>query len=107
MVLKKVIATNVEAARTTAEEVLGTLQANGYGNSTLFAIRLRAGRGPHQRHQARQPPRPAPADPSFGRHRRAARPHHCRRRGTGFDPTAVPDPTADENLESPAGGASC
>ena len=103
MVLKKVIATNVEAARTTAEEVLGTLQANGYANSTLFAIRLALEEALVNaiKHGNRLDPRRrirlwADIDERQVRITVADE-------GTGFDPAAVPDPTADENLEKPCG----
>ena len=103
MVLRKVIATNLEAARITAEEVLGTLQANGVANATLFAIRLAMEEAlinaikhgnrldPHRRIRLS-------ADIDERRVRITVADE-----GAGFDPAAVPDPTADENLEKPCG----
>jgi serine/threonine-protein kinase RsbW len=101
--VEKVLPTNLAAIRSIEREVLSRLGDLGYDEDHLFAVRLaleeavvnamKHGNG---------------FDPTLSvRVSYRAGPDRIEIRvtdeGGGFDPAAVPDPTADENLERPCG----
>lgn len=103
MVVKRVIPTDLEAARRLGEELLAKVQARGHSESVLFAVRLALEEAlinaikhgnkfdPHKSITVA-----AAVDPDRITITVADA-------GEGFDPDSVPDPTADENLEKPNG----
>ena len=100
---EKVLPTRLEAIRETEREVLGRLEALGYDEDHRFAVRLAFEEAlvNAMKHGNRM-------DPSC-QVRLAYRvsPERVEIRitdeGKGFDSAAVPDPTADENLNKPCG----
>jgi len=103
LVHKAVIPTNVKAAREAAEQVVARAEACGYSPESVFAIKLALEealmnaikhgnrRDPDKRVRLEYSVNPAQVRISVVD------------QGNGFDPAAVPDPTADENLECPTG----
>jgi serine/threonine-protein kinase RsbW len=103
MLEKRVIPSDVKAARRAAEEILVHVQACGYGEDVCFAIRLaleealinaikHGNRFDHAKHIV------VSADVAPDRTAITVADE-----GTGFTPGDVPDPTVDENLEKPCG----
>ena len=98
-----VITSDLKAARQAERVVLEELARKGYTPSATFAIRLALEEGLNNaiNHGNRRHP---------GRNVRIAFDVDEKRtsititdEGKGFDPSKVPDPTADENLEKPSG----
>jgi serine/threonine-protein kinase RsbW len=99
----KVIPTDLQAARSFAEEFLGKVAAKGFGDGDLFAVRLAL----------------EEALINAIKHGNGSDPDKfvtvatdvdgeavvitVTDEGGGFDPDHLPDPTADENLEKPSG----
>ena len=103
MVETMVIATDLQAARRVAEEVLTHVASNGYGEERLFAIRLaleealiNAVKHGNKFDKAKK----ITVTADVGAERAAIT---VADEGVGFNPAAIPDPTADENLEKPCG----
>jgi len=93
----------MEAARGLAEEVLGCAEAQGYGPEVCFAIRLALEEALSNaiRHGNRfDANKKITVSSCVGAEQTAIT---VADEGEGFDPGAVPDPTADENLEKPCG----
>ena len=100
---KRVIPTDLLAARNLAEELLEKVQSQGYEEGELFAIRLALEEGLINaiKHGNR-----FDRDKSITVRMELDARHVViciADEGEGFDPAAVPDPTADENLEKPCG----
>jgi len=98
-----VIASEFAAVRTAEEAVLKEAARRGYRKGCLFAIKLAMEEGLNNaiRHGNRLDPRKkVQLDFEVNRDRVVI---EIRDQGRGFDPLAVPDPTADENLEKPTG----
>ena len=103
MVEKKVIPTDVTAARQVAEELLERVQTTGCGPNVLFAIRLALEEAlsnaiKHGNGYDRGKKITVSAELTSDRTAITVADE-----GEGFDPDALPDPTADENLEKPCG----
>ncbi len=103
MVARKVIPTDLEAARAAAEEMLGAVEACGCGVEILFAIRLALEEALANaiKHGNRYDPSKritvtveTDAESTI---------ITVADEGAGFDPCCIPDPTVDENLEKPGG----
>ena len=100
---EKVLPTRLEAIRETEREVLGRLEALGYDEDHRFAVRLafeealvnamRHGNRMEPSCQVRLAYRVSPERVEL----------RITDEGKGFDSAAVPDPTADENLNKPCG----
>ncbi|KPK79758.1 MAG: hypothetical protein AMJ81_12850 [Phycisphaerae bacterium SM23_33] len=100
---KKIIPTDMQAARQLAEDLLQEVEAKGYSESMQFAIRLALEEALSNaiKHGNRYDP-----DKSITVEAEIKDDHTAitvADEGEGFDPAAVPDPTADENLEKPSG----
>lgn len=86
------------------KRILEQLAAMGYSDSSRFAVRLAIEEGISNafRHGHRELPASTPIHLSY-----SAKPDQLRvvitDRGPGFDPSAVPDPTLEQNLEVPSG----
>jgi len=98
-----VITSDLKAARKIIKRVLEAVAARGYSQACSFAIRLAVEEGLNNaiKHGNRFAPDKRvevlfDVDPN-----RAM--ITITDQGDGFDPTVVPDPTADENLEKPTG----
>jgi serine/threonine-protein kinase RsbW len=98
-----VIPSDLEAAGKLQRQVLGTVTKLGYSQGCAFAIRLALEEALCNaiKHGSGMDPRKAvevewDIDP-----RRAV--ITITDQGKGFDPSGLPDPTADENLEKPTG----
>ena len=103
MVKSLVIASELSAVRTAEETVLKAAARHGYRKGCLFAIKLAMEEGLNNaiRHGNRLDPRKTvQVDYEIAPDRLVI---EIRDQGNGFDPQAVPDPTADENLEKPNG----
>ena len=103
MVKSVVIASDFAAARTAEEAVLSEVSRQGYGKSSLFAIKLAVEEGLNNaiRHGNALDPRKTVHLKYEVRPDRVV--IEIADEGAGFDPQGVPDPTADENLEKPNG----
>jgi len=102
-VVKRVISSDLDAARQLAGDVLRHVESEGYAEGVCFAIRLaleealiNAIRHGSKFDQAKK----ITVSADVGEQRTAIT---IADEGAGFDPAAVPDPTADENLEKPSG----
>ena len=103
MTKKWVISSDLESARRVEEELLHLVEGNGYGPAAAFAIKLALEEGLNN----------AVRHGNGGDARKSVEVVSCcdaarfeitiTDQGHGFDPSAVPDPTADENLEKPSG----
>ncbi len=103
MVAKKVIATDVHAARRLAEELLEEVRRCGCGADELFAIRLaleEALANAIKHGNRRDPSKRITVSAELAPEQTAIT---VADEGEGFDPNVLPDPTADENLEKPCG----
>ena len=103
MVARKVIATDLDAARIAAEELLDTVEAGGCPSEALFAIRLAleealANAIKHGNRYDRSKSITVTIEIDDERTVIVVTDQ-----GEGFDPGIVPDPTVDENLEKPGG----
>jgi len=103
MVEKKVIPTDLKAARQVAERFLERVKATGCGANVLFAVRLameealaNAVKHGNKFDRKKKITVSAQVDPESTAITVADE-------GDGFDPDHLPDPTADENLERPCG----
>jgi serine/threonine-protein kinase RsbW len=103
MLEKKVIPSDLEAARQLAEEVLEQVEQRGYAVEVGFAIRLALEEALSNaiKHGNHYDPDKTITVVSRVDEERAT--ITVRDEGEGFDPANVPDPTADENLEKPCG----
>ena len=100
---ERVLPTDLSAVRETEREVLGCLRDLGYDDDHLFAVRLAL-----EEALVNAMKHGNAFDPNRSVHVwYRASPERVEIRvadeGGGFDPTSVPDPTADENLERPCG----
>ena len=103
MAYRIVIASELAAARAVEEALLREVDACGYDESATFAIKLaleeainnaiKHGNGFDAKKTV---------EVTFDVDRRRAE-ITITDQGRGFDPTGVPDPTADENIEKPCG----
>lgn len=100
---KMVIASNLEAARAVEKAILREVARHGYDEAATFAIKLALEEGLNNaiKHGNRYD-----SEKSVEVHfdidgERAS--VTITDQGKGFDLSAVPDPTADENLEKPCG----
>jgi serine/threonine-protein kinase RsbW len=103
VVKKLVIASDFAAARTAEDAVLQELSQHGYAGGCLFAIKLAMEEGLNNaiRHgNGLDPRKTVQLEYDVGPDRLVL---EIADQGAGFDPDAVPDPTADENLEKPSG----
>lgn len=103
MVKNLVIPSDFDAVAAAEEAVLEEVSRLGYGQSSLFAIKLALEEGLNNaiRHGNRLDPRKTvQLDYEVDRDHVVIQ---IADEGPGFDPQAVPDPTADENLEKPNG----
>jgi serine/threonine-protein kinase RsbW len=103
VVKRLVIASDFSAVRTAEEAVLSDVSRQGYGEGSLFAIKLSLEEGLNNaiRHGNRLDPRKkVRLDYEVNSDRVVI---EIADEGPGFDPQDVPDPTADENLEKPSG----
>ena len=103
MVERKVIPTDLKAARKVAEELLARVRTTGCGTSVLFAVRLALEEALSNaiKHGNKYDPNKritvsAEVAPE-------ATAITVADEGEGFDSKSLPDPTADENLEKPGG----
>jgi serine/threonine-protein kinase RsbW len=103
MLEKKVIPSDLEAARQLAEEVLEQVEQRGYAVEVGFAIRLALEEALSNaiKHGNHYDPDKTITVVSRVDEERAT--ITVTDEGEGFDPANVPDPTADENLEKPCG----
>ncbi len=99
----KVIPTDLQAARSFAEEFLAKVEAEGFNEGDRFAVRLALEEALVNaiKHGNRSDPDKSISvvvemDPK-------AVAITVTDEGPGFDPDHLPDPTADENLEKPSG----
>lgn len=98
-----VIPSDLIAARDVVGELLEQAQAAGYSEGVCFAIRLALGEALINavKHGNRfDPAKKIKVCAEVSRRRASV---SVADEGEGFDPAAVPDPTADENLEKPCG----
>lgn len=84
--------------------ILATLQGHGYPRASLFAVRLAleeaVSNALHHGHRELPPGTPVRLEYAVTSRSVALT---VEDRGPGFDPDAIPDPTLDQNLESPTG----
>jgi len=100
---ERVLPTDLQAVRGAEREVLGRLRDLGYDEDHLFAVRLaleealvnamKHGNGFDPNRSVYVWYRASPERVEI----------RVADEGGGFDPTGVPDPTADENIERPCG----
>jgi serine/threonine-protein kinase RsbW len=98
-----VIRSSPQHAREVEEKVLGEVARHGYSDAATFAIKLALEEALTNaiRHGNRcDPARHVEVEFEIGRERSVI---VITDQGEGFDLAAVPDPTADENLEKPHG----
>jgi serine/threonine-protein kinase RsbW len=98
-----VIPSDFSAVVAAEETVLKEVSPLGYGQSSLFGIKLALEEGLNNaiRHGNRLDPRKTvQLDYEVSREHVVI---EIADQGLGFDPQGVPDPTADENLEKPSG----
>ena len=100
---KMVIASNLEAARAVEEALLREVARHGYDEAATFAIKLALEEGLNNaiKHGNRYDPEKS-VEVHFDIDGERAS-VTIADQGKGFDLSAVPDPTADENLEKPCG----
>ena len=100
---KWVIPSDLESASKVKDEVLRLVAGEGYGQAATFAIKLALEEGLNNaiRHGNRGDRSKTVEVMSDIDARKLA--ITIVDQGRGFDPQAVPDPTADENLEKPSG----
>ncbi len=101
--IQKSIPTDLEVARRLTEEILGQARAAGYDEDACFAIRLSLEEAlinaiKHGNKFDRSRKVSVSADVGADLTTITVIDE-----GDGFDPSSVPDPTADENLEKPFG----
>ena len=103
MVKRKTIPSDIDEARRLAEDLLQRVQAAGFHDDVLFAIRLALEEALVNaiKHGNKSDPSKRVTVLADVRDGRAS--ITVRDEGAGFDPSTVPDPTADENLEKPSG----
>ncbi|MHC4717031.1 MAG: ATP-binding protein [Planctomycetota bacterium] len=99
----KVIPTDLQAARSCAEQFLAKVEAQGYSEAELFAVRLALEEALINaiKHGNRSDPDKTITVAVEMNGEDVA--ITVTDEGSGFDPDHVPDPTADENLEKPCG----
>jgi serine/threonine-protein kinase RsbW len=98
-----VIQSDLEAARQVEEKILGLLRRNGYDRAACFAVKLALEEGLNNaiRHgNGYDPTKQVHLEYKIDPERVDLA---IEDEGSGFDPDAVPDPRADENLEKPCG----
>ncbi len=97
------IASDFHAARQAEEALLAQVARFGYSQESIFAIKLALEEGLNNaiRHGNRFDPNKT-VELSYSVDAKQFK-VDITDHGTGFDPNAVPDPTADENLEKPSG----
>lgn len=98
-----VIASTFDAAREAEERVLADVSRYGYEEAAVFAIKLALEEGlinAIKHGNGFDPRKVVQLDYDVTDERAAIT---ITDQGQGFDPKAVPDPTADENLEKPCG----
>jgi serine/threonine-protein kinase RsbW len=102
-VQKVVFPTDLKRARDVADDLLAEIEAYGYKADALFAIKLSVEEAliNAARHGNREDPTKSITVEYAVDDRQVA--VRVIDEGDGFDPTDVPDPTADENLERPSG----
>ena len=103
MLEKMVIASNLEAARAVEEALLREVTRHGYDEAATFAIKLALEEGLNNaiKHGNRYDPEKS-VEVHFDIDGERAS-VTIADQGKGFDLSAVPDPTTDENLEKPCG----
>ena len=97
------IPNELPSIRDVEKNVLGRLRAFGYDEDGIFAVRLALEEAlvnamRHGNHMS--PVLPVTVDYDVSDERVVIQIRDC---GEGFDPSQVPDPTADENLQRPCG----
>jgi serine/threonine-protein kinase RsbW len=100
---KVVIASKLKEARKAEDALLREAQRRGYSESAMFAIKLALEEGLNNaiKHgNAYDPGKVVQVDFDVTPQQASIT---ITDQGEGFDPGAVPDPTADENLERPCG----
>ena len=98
-----VISSDLQAARRVEEALLGQVSARGYGEAAQFAIKLALEEGLNNaiKHgNGYDPDKNVRVEFDVNGDRAII---VITDEGRGFTPDAVPDPTADENLERPCG----
>ncbi len=104
MVVEKMeISSDLQRARKLALELLGIVKYCGYGEACAFAIRLALEEALNNavRHGNRMnPAKVVEVEYDIDPHRAII---IVTDQGEGFNPSSVPDPTTDENLEKPTG----
>ena len=103
MANKKVISSDLQAARAIEESLLEQIASCGYSQGATFAIKLALEEGLNNaiKHGNRfDPAKMVEVQYEIDRLRAVIT---ITDQGPGFDPLVVPDPTADENLEKPSG----
>jgi serine/threonine-protein kinase RsbW len=98
-----VIGSDLKAARQAERRILDELARFGYSDAAAFAIRLALEEGLNNainHGNRRDASRKVAVAYDIDAHRTSIT---ITDQGNGFDPAAVPDPRADENLEKPAG----
>ncbi len=103
MLKKRIIPTDLVAARQLAQEVVGRLEERGFEEELCFAVRLALEEALSNaiKHGNRSDPHKRIMVSACIDDDGAA--ITVADEGNGFDPASVPDPTADENLEKPCG----
>jgi len=102
-VVRRVISSDLDAARQLAEDLLTQVESKGYAEGVCFAIRLALEEALINaiRHGSKfDRGKKITVSADVGEKRTAMT---IADEGEGFDPSDVPDPTADENLEKPTG----
>lgn len=100
---KRIIPTDLLAARRLAEEIMAQVEAQGCGEEVCFAMRLALEEALSNavKHGNRfDPDKKITVSACLGADRADIT---VADEGEGFDPGGVPDPTVDENLEKPSG----
>ena len=100
---RMVIPSSLDACRKVEDQLLGEVLGHGFSEAATFAIRLALEEGLNNaiRHgNAYDASKTVEVCYEVDHHRAAIT---ITDQGRGFDPGAVPDPTADENIEKPCG----
>jgi len=100
---KKVIPTNMQAARQLAEELLDEAPFKGYSEPALFAIRLALEEGLANAIKHGNKSDPGKSITVCAEVDDDQATITITDEGEGFEPGVIPDPTVDENLEKPCG----